>query len=434
MSRAGGAGVKAPEAATALLRDQALTQILDAIDRDGDETRIVGGALRNALFGRPVHEIDLATTAAPETVMARAKAAGLRCIPTGLEHGTVTLLVEGKTFETTSLREDIETDGRRAKVRFGRDFKTDALRRDFTVNALSLARDGQLFDYVGGLEDIAARRVRFIGEPARRIREDFLRILRFFRFSAEFGEGPLDPAGLAAAMREREGLASLSRERVRAEILKLLCARRAVEVSEEICAAGLIGPLLAAAPNPARLRRLAMIAPAPPQDPLLRLAALCLYTPEDALRLRERLRLSNAEFRRLEQAATALIELHGREEPPELDELRRLLYRHGRQAALDACALAHAEARFPKPSEWETGRGFLHDVAPPRLPFSGADLMAHGVASGRAVGDALKTLEVLWISAGFPDDPQRLDELLEKTLIQSQRSDPPDGAPARDAG
>ncbi|WOJ90177.1 CCA tRNA nucleotidyltransferase [Methylocapsa polymorpha] len=258
---------EAPEAATALLQNQALVQIFAALDKDGDETRIVGGALRNALFGRPVHEIDLATTAAPETVMARAKAAGLRCIPTGLAHGTVTLLVEGETFETTSLREDVETDGRRAKVRFGRDFETDALRRDFTMNALFMTRDGRLFDYVGGLKDIAARKVRFIGEPARRICEDYLRILRFFRFSAEFGEGPLDPAGLAAALREREGLASLSRERVRAEILKLFCARRAVEVSEEICRAGLLGPLLASAPNPARLRRVAAIAPEPAAGP-----------------------------------------------------------------------------------------------------------------------------------------------------------------------
>jgi len=413
---------RAPDAATALLQDQALVQIFAAIDRDGDETRIVGGALRNALFGRPVHEIDLATTAAPEIVMARAKAAGLRCIPTGLAHGTVTLLVEGKTFETTSLREDVETDGRRAKVRFGRDFETDALRRDFTMNALFMARDGRLFDYAGGLDDIAAKKVRFIGEPVRRIREDYLRILRFFRFSAEFGEGPLDPAGLEAALREREGLASLSRERVRAEILKLFCARRAVEVSEEICWAGLLGPLLASAPNPARLRRLAAIAPSQPQDPLLRLAALCLDLPEDAERLRERLRLSNAEFKRLERAAIAHMEQHGREDPPKPDELLRLLFRHGRTAALDAAFLAQAEARAPHADEWDIARGFLHDAAEPRLPFSGADLTARGVTEGRAIGDALRRLESLWISAGFPDDPRRLAELLDDAVNQSKRS------------
>lgn len=415
------AGVKAPDAATALLQDPALIEIFDALDRDGDETRIVGGALRNALFERPVHEIDLATTAAPEIVMARAKAAGLRCIPTGLAHGTVTLLVEGQTFETTSLREDVETDGRRAKVRFGRDFETDAMRRDFTMNALSMTRDGRLFDYVGGLDDIAARKVRFIGEPTRRIREDYLRILRFFRFSAEFGEGPLDPAGLLAAMRERDGLASLSRERIRAEILKLLCARRAIEVSEEICAAGLLGPLLASAPNPARMGRVVAIAASPPQDPLLRLAALCLDVPEDAERLRERLRLSNAELQRLERAAIAHIELHGREDPPKPDELRRMLFRHGRRAALDATLLAQAEARAPDDDAWEIARGFLHDAPEPRLPFSGADLMAHGVASGRAIGDALKYLESRWISAGFPHDPQRLAQLLDDAVAQSKR-------------
>ena len=210
-----------------LLGDAALRRVLDAIDRDGDETRIVGGAVRDALTGRRIKEIDLATTATPELVLARAEAAGIRAIPTGLAHGTITLLVNGETFEATSLREDVDTDGRHAQVRFGRDFEADALRRDFTINALFLARDGRIFDYVGGLEDLAAGRVRFIGDPARRIREDYLRILRFFRFSAEFSDGPLDAEGLRAAMRERAGLARLSRERVRAELLKLLVARRA---------------------------------------------------------------------------------------------------------------------------------------------------------------------------------------------------------------
>ncbi|WP_036255732.1 CCA tRNA nucleotidyltransferase [Methylocapsa acidiphila] len=414
------AGIPAPEAATVLLRDPALIQILDAIDRDGDETRIVGGALRNALFARNVHEIDLATTADPETVTARAKAAGLRCIPTGIDHGTVTLLVDGQSFEVTSLREDVETDGRRAKVRFGRDFEIDALRRDFTMNALSMGRDGRLHDYVGGLDDIAARKIRFIGEPTRRIREDYLRILRFFRFSAEFGEGPLDPAGLAAAMRERDGLASLSRERVRTETLKLLCARRAAEVCSEICAAGLLGPLLASAPNPARLRRAAAIVPSPP-DPLLRLAAVCLYVTEDALRLRERLRLSNAEFGRLEAAAIAGVALHGAEAPPEPSDLRRLLYRHGRRAALDACTLAEAEARAPDAAAWEAARGFLHDVPAPHLPFSGADLMARGLAAGKVIGEMLKSLEDQWVAAGFPEDPGSLARLLDDAIASAKR-------------
>jgi poly(A) polymerase len=408
--------MKAPEAAAILLRDPVVVRIFAALDRDGDETRIVGGALRNALFGRPVHEIDLATTAPPDVIMARAGASSLRCIPTGIEHGTVTLLADGRTFEVTSLREDVETDGRRAKVRFGRDFETDALRRDFTMNALSMSEGGELFDYVGGLKDIAAKKLRFIGEPARRIREDYLRILRFFRFSADFGEGPLDPAGLVASMRERGGLASLSRERVHTELLKLFTARRAGEVTQDMSDAGLLGPLLAAAPNPARLRRAAAIDLAAPPDPLLALAALCLETREDAERLRERLRLSNAEFHRLERAAIVRLGLHGREDPPTQNDLRVLLFRHGRQAAQDALTLAQAEARAPVDAQWQNARTFLHDAPEPRLPYSGGDLLARGVPAGRAIGEALKDLQDRWIGAGFPEDPASVARLLDETL------------------
>ena len=321
MRSAGEQGIAAPDALSALFGDQALLSVFAALDHEGEETRIVGGALRDALFGRPPHEIDLATTLLPEAVMARAKAAGLRAIPTGIQHGTVTVLAGRETFEVTTLREDIETDGRHAEVRFGRDFRIDALRRDFTMNALSLAPGGRLFDYTGGLADIAARKVRFIGEAEQRIKEDYLRILRFFRFSADFGEGPLDPAGRLAAIRQREGLAQLSRERIRAELLKLLCARNAADVCTEICGDGLLHPLLALAPSPARLRRVVAAGEGLAEDPLVRLAALCVYLPEDALRLRDRLRLSNAEAERLEAAARALIGLHGRDKPPDSNAL-----------------------------------------------------------------------------------------------------------------
>ncbi|MGH6819816.1 MAG: CCA tRNA nucleotidyltransferase, partial [Methylocella sp.] len=374
----------------------------------------VGGALRNALLGRPVHEIDLATALVPEAIMARATAAGLRAIPTGVAHGTVTVLAGRRTFEVTTLREDVATDGRHAQVLFGRDFKADALRRDFTMNALSMTREGRLFDYTGGLDDIAARKVRFIGEPARRIAEDYLRILRFFRFSADFGEGPLDSAGRLAALRQRGGLATLSRERIHAELLKLLCARRAADVCADSCADGLLHPLLALAPFPERLR--CVVAIVPPQDPLLRLAALCVTLPEDAERLRERLRLSNAEAGRLEGAARALMGLHGLIAPPSPDELQGLLFRHGRQAASDAIILAQADARPGYDDEWESARKFLHDTEEPRLPFSGADFIARGITEGRAIGKALKELQARWIEAGFPTDPASLARLLDETL------------------
>jgi poly(A) polymerase len=414
MSRAGTRGIVAPEALAALFDDKSLLGVLAALDQEGEETRIVGGALRNALLGRPAREIDLATTLLPEAVMARATAAGLRAIPTGIAHGTVTVLAGERTFEVTTLREDIATDGRHAKVRFGRDFETDALRRDFTMNALSTTRDGRLFDYAGGLADIAARKVRFIGEPPRRIAEDYLRILRFFRFSADFGEGPLDCAGRSAAVRQREGLASLSRERIHAELLKLLCARRAAYVCAEICADGLLHPLLALAPNPARLRRVMAIGDGLPQDPLLRLAALCVKLPEDAARLRERLRLSNAGAERLEGAALALTRLHGLTEPP--NELRGLLFRHGRQGAGDAIILAQADAPPGHDDEWARARKFLRDTEVPRLPFSGADFVARGITEGRAIGEALRDLQARWMEAGFPKDPASLARLLDETL------------------
>ena len=342
------------------------------------------------------------------------RAPELRAIPTGLAHGTITFIVDGATFETTSLREDVDTDGRHAQVRFGRDFRADALRRDFTINALFLASDGKVFDYVGGLDDLAAGRVRFIGEPARRIREDYLRILRFFRFSADFSEGPPDPEGLLASMRERAGLARLSRERVRAELLKLLAARRAADAAQVMSEAGLLGPLLGSASNPARLRALTKIEDEAASDPLLRLAALCLDLPEDADRLGERLRLSNAERQRLARAAGALIELHGATRAPPDDELRRLLLQHGREAAKDALSLA--AARGPNPPQWAKALAFLRSEPEPRLPFCGDDLIARGVPSGRAIGEALETLKHRWIRAGFPDDPGELAQLLDEAV------------------
>lgn len=409
----------APEAAKALLRDKALTRVLTLIDCDGEEARLIGGALRNALLGRPVLDSDIATTAIPETVMARAQKAGIRAIATGVAHGTVTLVVDGKPFEITSLRDDVETDGRHAKVRFSRDFAADAMRRDFTMNALSMTRDGTLYDYTGGLADLEARRLRFIGDPVARIREDYLRILRFFRFAADYAEGPLDEAALHAAMIERDGLARLSRERIRSEIMKLLAARRAGEVVRIFCETGLLGPLVASAPNPLRLENLLRYRTGDPADALLRLAALCLNLPEDALRLRDYLRLSNQEHQRLETAGKALVALHGMTAPPTATGLLRLLFRYGRQAACDALILLQADAGPAAPA-FDEAIAFLRAAQEPKLPFSGSDLLARGVAGGPAIGAALKTLQERWIEAGFPQDPHLLAKLLEETVAQSE--------------
>ncbi len=402
-----------------ILRDGALAAALGALDGAGEETRLVGGAVRDLALGEKPGDFDLATTARPETTMRRGRAAGFSVIPTGIAHGTVTLVVRGRPIEVTTLREDVETDGRHAVVRFGRDFRLDALRRDFTVNALSLDAGGRLHDYCGGLPDLAARRVRFIGAARERIREDYLRILRFFRFSARFGEGALDPEGLAAAISGRDGLLSLSRERVRAELLKLIVAPRAAEVVAIVCEAGLLGPLLASVTFPARLAKCIAIerARGAAPDPLLRLAALTLLIVEDAERLRERLRLSNSEHERLATLAGASAALHGAEGPPSLGDLRILLFERGRQGALDALAFAQIDSRArPDDARFLSAFHFLLDTPLPRLPFSGADILARGVGPGRRVGAVLKNLQARWIRAGFPREPEALARLLDEAL------------------
>ncbi|WP_051948812.1 CCA tRNA nucleotidyltransferase [Methylosinus sp. PW1] len=406
-----------------LLDNPKIIRLLEALRATGGETRIVGGAVRDSLLGCPPHEIDLATTAQPEAVTKAAEAAGLKSVPTGIDHGTVTVVVEGTPFEVTTLREDVETFGRHAKVRFGDDFEKDALRRDFTINALSLSPDGRLHDYTGGRADIEARRVRFIGDPATRIAEDHLRVLRFFRFHAAFGEGPLDPAGLHAAIIARASLAKLSGERIRAETLKLLAARRAVEVAREISQAGVLEVVVGAS-FPARLERLAAVEAALSHaaDPLLRLCALCVLILEDADRLRDRLRLSNAEHRRLAHAARLLEGLHGATSPPRELELLRLLFEQGRGAARDALALAHAESPAAADAEfWLRGARFLAETPAPDFPVKAADLMARGLSPGRALGAVLKELQAKWIRAGFPRDPATVTRLVEEAARDALR-------------
>jgi poly(A) polymerase len=394
-----------------VLDEGRLARALQALDGQGEETRLVGGAVRDLALGEKAGDFDLATTALPALVMRRARAAGFGVAPTGLAHGTVTVVVDSLPIEVTTLRQDVATDGRRAKVAFGRDFQADAMRRDFTINALSLGRDGVVHDYTGGLEDLAARRVRFIGDPSQRIREDYLRILRFFRFSARYGAGAVDAAGLRATIREREGLLILSRERVRAELLKLMATA--------VCEAGLLGPLVAGQTDAARLGRLAAIEAyrGGGPDPLLRLAALAVLIEEDAERLRERLRLSNAEFERLAILAQALPSLHGLGAPPPYGALRLMLFERRRQGALDALTLAHADSGAAA-DDWRFADAyrFLADTPEPTLPITGADILARGVAGGRRIGATLKTLQALWIRAGFPREPEVLARLLDEAL------------------
>ena len=401
------------------LDDRRLRTLFAALDGAGEDMRVVGGAIRNHLMNIPVTEVDLTTTASPDITIARARAAGFKSVPTGLDHGTVTIVVDHVPFEVTTLREDVETDGRRAKVVFGRDFRVDALRRDFTCNALSVRADGTLFDYANGRQDIDARHVRFIGDPATRIAEDYLRILRFFRFHAAFGEGAADPAALAAIVTHRAGLDGLSRERVRAEMLKLLAARGATDAIALMSGLGLVTQLLHGVVTPVRLARILAIEQARGSTPdaIRRLAALAVLTRADAERLRQSLRLSNAEHGRLAGAADAATWLHRRDAPPDTAELRRALYRRGRLSVCDAIDLAHASAAVGADDpHWRAARALAADMPIPTFPVSGALLRARGLASGKALGDRLRRIEAAWIAAGFPESAGEVTALVDSAL------------------
>lgn len=381
----------------AFLDRPGVVAVLAALNGEGEETRVVGGAVRNLLLGEAVNDVDLATTAVPSETIRRGKAAGFKAIPTGIEHGTITLVANGEAFEVTTLRCDVETDGRRATVAFGRDFGEDALRRDFTMNALGLDRDGALHDYCDGLADLAARRIRFIGDAGARIREDYLRILRFFRFHARYGKGEPDAGGLAACIAGRAGLAGLSRERIRAELLKLLVAPRAVAAVEAMAGGGLLMPVLGGVPY---LSRFAAIASGPGGErvyPAFRLAALAVAVREDALRLRERLRLSNEEFDRIERIALALEGLSGRAEPMSIAALRHLAHRVGSDAVAGGVVLLAPGADGAAVREAIAGLG----RTPPFRP-GGREVMKRGVPAGPDIGRVLEKAQHDWIEAGCP--------------------------------
>lgn len=380
-----------------LLADRATSALLTVLNAGDEEARIVGGAVRNMLMGVSVSDIDITTTTLPDETTRRAQAAGWRVIPTGIDHGTVTVLVEGKAFEVTTLREDIATNGRHAEVKFGRDFVADAARRDFTMNALSLGLDGVVHDEFGGLADIATRRVRFIGDADQRLREDYLRGLRFLRFSAEYGDGQLDAAGLAAVLRQREGFAQLSRERVRQEMLKLVCARYADGVMTVAETHGLLSGIVGLPLDLARFAQL--IGNAAKASPVARLFALFVQKEGDIPMLRASLRLSNEECTRLEALNDAYWMLE------KGDAIRLIAYRH-------PDAVAEAILLCPMP---EDKRTFLLKQAehPPVFHLKGADILARGVPAGPEIGRLLAAAEARWIQADFPERRENQLKLLE---------------------
>jgi tRNA nucleotidyltransferase/poly(A) polymerase len=401
-------------AGAAWLTSGALARLLAVLDRDGEEARAVGGAVRNALINLPVSEVDIATTAVPEEVVRRVQAAGFKAVPTGIEHGTITVVIDGAPFEVTTLRRDMETYGRHAKVAFGRDWKADAQRRDFTINALSASRDGTVFDYVGGLDDLGPRKVRFIGEAKIRIEEDYLRILRFFRFNAAYGAGDLDADGLHACIAARAGLEQLSRERVRMEFFKLLPAPRAAPVLQAMADAGLLLVALHAVPNVVHFFAMTAVEQALSisPDPVRRLAALAVVIAEDAERLWQKLRLSNVEHARL-----AAMAVGWRRISPTLSEdaARALLYRLGPELFTDQVLLGWARSGVqPGDDGWRKLAALPQRWGTPTFPIKAADLMGRGVAKGPGLGDALKAAERAWIAAGFPADKAALEKIAQK--------------------
>src|SRR6185312_15483398 len=400
------------------------SRVLKLLNGGGEEARVVGGAVRNALLDIPIGDVDVATTALPEEVVRRAKEAGIKSVPTGIEHGTVTLVIDAQPVEVTTLREDTETFGRKARVSFSRDWVGDARRRDFTINALSVGADGVVHNYVGGLEDIAARRVRFIGDPKARIEEDFLRILRFFRIHAAFGAGEVDRDGYLACISARAGLAGLSAERIRMEILKLLVADGAVSAVTAMTDGGLLQVIFGGVTYTGTFA--AMIAAehtlSLKADAIRRLAALAVAVTEDARRLASRLHLSNGEARALDAMGHRWWRLEG------MDEVRakRRLYRLGEGPYRDRLLLAWARAGSgADPAPWIELAQLPQRFTPPKFPLKAADFIARGVAEGPALGHVLTLAEDAWLAADFPLEPAALASLADQAVARLTRDPKP---------
>jgi poly(A) polymerase len=371
-------------------RLQAVMRVLNA----SGETRVAGGAVRNALLGVPVADVDLATVLLPDEVIATARVAGFGVHPTGLEHGTVTVTHQKAAFEVTTLRRDVETDGRHAVVSFTTDWTEDAARRDFTINAMYCDSSGKIFDYTKGYQDIQKRRVKFVGDASERIQEDYLRILRFFRFHAWYGKNAPDKAGLEACVTLKSGLKKLSVERIRQELMKILAAPNAIKTLKLIAETGVLKIILPHTEHWTVLERL-------PVDAILRLFVLA----REPKKLKDRLRLSNEDAARLAalhaapDVSKALSEV----------ERRRILYHIGASGWRDAVdlSLAQSKTKLDDP-KWKALRDVPNLWVPPRLPVKGTDLIGVGLHPGPKMGQILSALEDWWVANDFTPTRQDL--------------------------
>lgn len=402
-----------------------LMRIFELLNADGGEVRVVGGAVRNALMGLPVGDIDLATTLPPQDVVERAREAGIKAVPTGIEHGTVTLVVDGEGYEVTTLRRDVETDGRHAQVAFGTDWKEDAGRRDLTINALYADASGEVIDLIGGLADIETRTVRFIGDATTRVAEDYLRILRFFRFFAYYGSGRPDADGLRASARAKDKLSTLSAERVWSEMKKLLSADDPSRALLWMRQAGVLTQILPETEKWGIDAIHGLVAAEQAlgwkPDALLRLASIIPPDVERLAAISSRLRMSKNEAARLEQWAKA----------PAIDPamaetaLDRLLYRQSPEGVKMRLRLALSSAR----ADVSGGEASMQKIArlstllaraerfqKPVFPLSGADVLAAGVAPGPRVGEILEQLEDKWVEGNFALEREGLLDKLKSIV------------------
>lgn len=407
------------------LTDSATVAVMDALTVDGADVRYVGGCVRDALARRKVNDIDIGTPDSPERVSALLKAKGIKVIPTGIEHGTVTAVVSGHAFEITTLRCDIETDGRRAVVAYTDDWIVDSSRRDLTINAMSATRDGDVYDYHDGIPDLAHGRIRFIGRAEERITEDYLRILRYFRFYGHFGRPPYDDGAFNACRKNAEHLLDISAERVRHELLRILIAPDPADVFILMRDAHVLSVILPEATEIGRLRAAAWLASRGViidglhPDPLRHLAAV-VQPGSDMAALAKRLRLSNRETERLEKM-TILAPAFA--EPLGIEQTRRLAHAHGADAVGDAAILAWSTrlsdvAKLPaaetaaRLKELETTFAWT----PPVFPIGGIHAQALGLERGPAIGDALRAVEDWWAAGDFTADRKACLEKLQSVI------------------
>ncbi len=382
------------------LQDQRLARLFDVVEAAGGQIRVAGGAVRNGLWGLAINDIDAATTLTPDVVLTVCKAAGFSVHPTGLQHGTVTVVVDGLVVEVTTLRTDIKADGRHAVVGFTLDWHEDAMRRDFTVNALYCDLKGTVFDETGhGLDDIETKRIVFVGDANLRIKEDYLRILRFFRFEARFGQGALDPAGLAACIEHKQGLKTLSAERIWAELSKTLVAVRASPIIAAMFEAGVVQEFLEVTHPLSRLARLCEIEACYDIEPDAIRRLGCLTNEAGHLRLSgdEKTRFS---------ALSKIPTLN-----PTLDEQAQkiLLYENGPQTYRDCCLIQWAfGAEDVENKDWLLLYQLPDRWSVPVFPVKGKDLLGIGVSSGKHMGKMLSELEAKWKQSGFSATKKQL--------------------------